>query len=452
MALKKCPECEKDVSSFAPKCPHCGYPISQTENTKKRKHGLPLGVKLCLVVLAVALVVFFLYLGNRLSPEEKSMVEDVSAKIEQIERIDKYSGDKIKAAEDAFSRLSKRCQRRVKNKSELEEARAQYDTIRSLEVSRSIDKIGTVTLDSENAIKIARALYDDLEDHQKSMVHNENVLISAEQALSDVQIQNCEKVIDEIGTPDINSQAKIKKAYDTYSLLSTEQKPLVSNLDVLQKADDTFNQLAIEHCKELIDEIGPVSLDSRQAIKDADDYFNSLSSTLKNKVENRKKLSNAKETFSALEKIEIEKAKTLSAGDVIKNQNWEVTYVRTRLTARLNPDVTSGAYLYYSCSDDNVYVDIVFKVKNISTDYCYLENVVTDGTLTYSNSYTYALSNLFFSKGDDIDPVYSWDSVSPLDSVTFHATFQIPRSAQSTSMPLKAELTVAGQQKIINVR
>ena len=30
MALIKCPECERDVSSKATACPHCGYPIERT--------------------------------------------------------------------------------------------------------------------------------------------------------------------------------------------------------------------------------------------------------------------------------------------------------------------------------------------------------------------------------------------------------------------------------------
>ena len=27
MSLIRCPECNKDVSSYAESCPHCGYPI-----------------------------------------------------------------------------------------------------------------------------------------------------------------------------------------------------------------------------------------------------------------------------------------------------------------------------------------------------------------------------------------------------------------------------------------
>ena len=42
MALVKCPECGKEVSSEAPTCPHCGRPIASTTNkvvSVKRKGG-----------------------------------------------------------------------------------------------------------------------------------------------------------------------------------------------------------------------------------------------------------------------------------------------------------------------------------------------------------------------------------------------------------------------------
>ena len=34
MALIKCPECKKEISSKAKSCPNCGYPINEKENKK----------------------------------------------------------------------------------------------------------------------------------------------------------------------------------------------------------------------------------------------------------------------------------------------------------------------------------------------------------------------------------------------------------------------------------
>ena len=40
MALIKCPECGKEVSTLADKCPHCGYPMSK-ENVEKKNYPKP---------------------------------------------------------------------------------------------------------------------------------------------------------------------------------------------------------------------------------------------------------------------------------------------------------------------------------------------------------------------------------------------------------------------------
>ena len=37
MALIQCPECNKQVSSFAKACPECGYPISNDKLESKNK-------------------------------------------------------------------------------------------------------------------------------------------------------------------------------------------------------------------------------------------------------------------------------------------------------------------------------------------------------------------------------------------------------------------------------
>ena len=42
MALMKCPECGQEVSSHAPACIHCGYPLNEEqEDTKTQQVGIP---------------------------------------------------------------------------------------------------------------------------------------------------------------------------------------------------------------------------------------------------------------------------------------------------------------------------------------------------------------------------------------------------------------------------
>lgn len=40
MALIKCPECEREVSDNAEKCPNCGYPLTQNKPNTIRINGI----------------------------------------------------------------------------------------------------------------------------------------------------------------------------------------------------------------------------------------------------------------------------------------------------------------------------------------------------------------------------------------------------------------------------
>ena len=56
MPLIKCPSCDKDVSSEAPACPHCGHPIRPTtiQKTSKKWKGLKL-LSVLTVIIGIAL-------------------------------------------------------------------------------------------------------------------------------------------------------------------------------------------------------------------------------------------------------------------------------------------------------------------------------------------------------------------------------------------------------------
>jgi hypothetical protein len=61
MALIKCPECRKEVSSRAAACPFCGHPIAGTKD--ERSNG-QLGRGCAGIIVLIGLVVGFSYLGG----------------------------------------------------------------------------------------------------------------------------------------------------------------------------------------------------------------------------------------------------------------------------------------------------------------------------------------------------------------------------------------------------
>ena len=110
-----------------------------------------------------------------------------------------------------------------------------------------IDAIGEVTLDSKDAIEAARAAYDKLTDEQKKLVPNYETLTKAEEtyaALADAAaVKEVEDLIDAIGTVDENSKDAIDAARAAYDALPTRLQPEVSNYDKLVKAEKDYTDL-----------------------------------------------------------------------------------------------------------------------------------------------------------------------------------------------------------------
>ena len=122
------------------------------------------------------------------------------------------------------------------------------------EVNRTvklIDGIGTVTLEKEDAIRAAREAYDKLSAAEKQRVSNYQTLTDAEYTLAllkaDKQDQEAaeavEKLIDAIGTVTPDSEDKIIAAREAYGKLTEAQKALVRNYAELEKAEAQLEAL-----------------------------------------------------------------------------------------------------------------------------------------------------------------------------------------------------------------
>ena len=93
-------------------------------------------------------------------------------------------------------------------------------------------------------IKEARTAYDALTDAQKELVSNKDVLEKAEKDLADLKAADqVSKNITNIGTVTLESEDAIKEARTAYDALTDAQKKLVSNKDVLEKAETTLKEL-----------------------------------------------------------------------------------------------------------------------------------------------------------------------------------------------------------------
>lgn len=244
------------------------------------------------------------------------------------------SGDAIKAARDAYDSLHEADKSEITNYAALTAAEATYkdlkDQAQASIAKELINAIGTVSYpESNDAIKEARAAYESSSSDAKAHVDNLSVLEAAEsefESLRNAAIDHVEDLNDAIGTvayPD--SGASIKAARDAYDALLNEDKVLVSNYSVLEAAENAYasqKQAGVDDVEELINAIGTVTLDSKDAIKAARASYDALTEEQKALVDNYQTLLDAEVRLA-----ELKEAKA-NADEVVAliNQIGEVSY------------------------------------------------------------------------------------------------------------------------------
>ena len=139
---------------------------------------------------------------------------------------------------------------------------AQYDAEEADTVKALITAIGTVTLDSENAITAAREAYDALTDGGKALVNNYSTLQAAEARLATLKTEKAnaeavERLIAAIGEVDATqaSKNKVDAAYEAFRALNQEEKDMVNNKAVLDAALASFDNLLGQARQAALDEI-----------------------------------------------------------------------------------------------------------------------------------------------------------------------------------------------------
>ena len=238
-------------------------------------------------------------------------VENVKTKIDGIGEVTLSSSSTIKAARSAYNALTADQKKQVTNYDVLQKAESELSDLQKADaVVTKIKNIGTVTLKSESKIKQARTAYNKLTDKQKTLVTNYDVLEKAEKDLADLKAADqVSKNITNIGTVTLESEEKIKTARDSYDALTDDQKKLVSNKDVLEKAESTLKELqdakaadvkAAEEVTNKINAIGDVTLESEDAIKEARTAYDALTDTQKELVSNKDVLEKAESTLKEL--------------------------------------------------------------------------------------------------------------------------------------------------------
>ena len=242
------------------------------------------------------------HLDQFLEAEKEYHAQEVDALIDAIGTVTPESGNAIEAARKAYEALDQEVAARVKKLSALQDAEIEYP---AQKVDAMIDAIGTVTLDSEDAIEAAKAAYEALDQEVAARVRKLNTLEEAEKELHRVTVEHAaneiDSLIEAIGTVTLESGDAIEAAKTAYASADQEVAGLVSKLPELEKAVGEFHHLEVLRDAEAMDKeilsLGTITLESGPDIEKVRAHYDALDGEIKGEVRELKTLTAAEEQF-----------------------------------------------------------------------------------------------------------------------------------------------------------
>ena len=206
--------------------------------------------KLLLILFTASLALALTACGK--SEAAKAVDDQIAA----IGEVTLESEQQIADAEAAVAALAEEDLKQLDNQDKLVQARADYEALVVEEaagkVEEAIAAIGTVTLDSGEAIANARSLYDGSSAEVQAAVENAADLEAAEASLTDLQVKEVTRLIDAIGTVSMESAEQIDAAQDAYDALPAEAAAKVGNAAALESAAAQLKALKQETAQSLL--------------------------------------------------------------------------------------------------------------------------------------------------------------------------------------------------------
>jgi len=283
-----------------------------------------------------------------------------------------------------------------------------------------VAEIGTVTLDSEDAILAAENAYNALTEKEKQSVSETKTILATKRAEYDAlvaaqkaRVDSVVAQIDAIGTVTVDSEAAITAAEGAYNALSADEKAMVG--DAAKKLTDARTayeaavaELKAAHAAEAstaIDAIGKVTLDSKEAIAAARALYDALSADEKALVTNYATLETAEADYAAAweaerQKIIKEYSKKFEIDkDPIEGISW---YMHDNMPNYI--DVRSYLIPYIGVRGNNVWMCIRYNYT--ADDWIFWENL----TISVDGDKYYKLVGYYNTIRDNDTEVWEyWD-------------------------------------------
>ncbi|MDR2828654.1 MAG: hypothetical protein LBV51_04455 [Acholeplasmatales bacterium] len=295
--------------------------------------------------------------------DDNAAADNVIVLINQIGVVSSSSGASITLAREAYNNLTADQKALVSNYSVLTQAETAYIlAVEMVIVQPVIDLIASlpevIELSDEESILAAREAYDNLTEERQLLVSNLSKLIDAEIQLVLIKeyeiIRPTIELIDSL--PEVitlEDEVTILNARNAYNLLTSAQKGAISNYSVLVAAEATLaylkEMLNVTPVINLIDALPAIiSLSDENAIINARNAYNALSTYGKSLVTNEEVLVNAEnalviEKQKAAAKIVVDLINLLPEVITITDENTilEIRSVYNALSAEEKAYVTN---------------------------------------------------------------------------------------------------------------
>ena len=336
----------------------------------------------------------------------------------------------------------------------------------------AIDALGTVTLQKEQAIVTARSMYDSLASSEKTYVTNYAKLVSAEQTLSGLKVNNVISLINNIGEVSLGSQSVISAARTAYNKLTNDQKNLVTNYSVLTEAENCLSELQIQNVIsliDLIDSLEEVDLSDEETIKTARTAYNKLTASQKESITNYSDLVQAETALSGLqiqnvtslinslpETITLEDKTAVTEARVAYNklsadQKKEVTNYNKLLNAetvikKIETDIAAADAVIGKIDSLNKEVTIDDKTSIVAARAAY-DKLTDDQKALVSN---YEILLVAEETIAEIEDLIRWGEIAEEDKEQFESSFDIPEGLWVGGIP--ENITYDGAKKTFDIR
>lgn len=273
-----------------------------------------------------------------------------------------------------------------------------------------VAEVGTVSLDSEDAIVAAENAYQTLSDNEKESVAESKLLLTEKREEYEVLVEDAQRkaeqeekinavveLINKISKATWNLEDTIVKAEEAYEELSDEEKDMMAEdaqrlFDSRAEYDAAVAQKMEKNAAEAsaaIDAIGDVSLSSKEAIATARDLYMSLTVAERDMVKNYDTLRAAESNYDVLWNEEKERIISEYSGkfnvtyDPIEDISW---YMHKDMPNYI--DIRSYIIPYIGIRDGDIWICIRYNYTADSWVFWEKLTIMVDG-VKYNKSIGY---------------------------------------------------------------